>query len=110
MKYFRNFTLSVLLMLIGTMGIKAQTVGLEEAEQKALAFVKRSNKAKASGMSPTCTLSLAYTSKAGDETYYYVFNNGQDGYVIIGGDEVANDVLGYSESRTFCYDKLPDNM
>lgn len=110
MKYFRNFTLSVLLMLIGTMGIKAQTVGLEEAEQKALAFVKRSNKAKTSGMSPTCTLSLAYTSKAGDETYYYVFNNGQDGYVIIGGDEVANDVLGYSESRTFCYDKLPDNM
>ena len=110
MKCTRNFTLSVLLMLIGTMGIKAQTVGLEEAEQKALAFVKKSNKAKAPGAIPSRALSLAYTSKEGDETYYYVFNNGQEGYVIIGGDEVANDVLGYSDSGTFCYDKLPDNM
>ena len=110
MKYFRNFTLPVLLMLIGTMGIKAQTIGLEEAEQKALAFVKKSNKAKALSANPSRALSLAYTSKAGDETYYYVFNNGQEGYVIIGGDEVANDVLGYSDSGTFSYDKLPDNM
>lgn len=110
MKYFRNFTLPVLLMLIGTMGIKAQTVGLEEAKQKALAFVKKSNKAKALSANPSRALSLAYTSKAGDETYYYVFNNGQEGYVIIGGDEVANDVLGYSDSGTFSYDKLPDNM
>ena len=55
-------------------------------------------------------LKLAYTSKSGDETYYYVFNNADGGYVIMGGDEAAREVLGYGETGSFDYERIPDNM
>lgn len=110
MNYLKSFALSALLMLTGTAAINAQTVSVDEAMSKAKSFMNKTRKAPGINGGNAQSLSLAYTSKSGDETYYYVFNNGQNGYVIIGGDEAAQDVLAYSNSATFDYDKLPDNM
>ena len=109
MKHLKSSVLLALLMLTVTLAVKAQTVSPDDAMSKAKAFMSKSRKAKSLN-GKAQSLSLAYTSKAGDETYYYVFNNAQGGYIIIGGDEAAQDVLGYSDSGTFDYDKLPENM
>ena len=107
---FKSIKVLLLLMLAGTTSVIAQTVSPDDAMAKALSFISKTRKVKATNGASAQSLSLAYTSKAGDETYYYVFNNAQDGYIIIGGDEAAQDVLGYSNSGTFNYDKLPENM
>lgn len=107
---FKSIKVLLLLMLAGTTSVIAQTVSPDDAMAKALSFISKARKVKATNGASAQSLSLAYTSKAGDETYYYVFNNAQDGYIIIGGDEAAQDVLGYSNSGTFDYDKLPENM
>ena len=109
MNYLKSFVLLAFLMLTGTLAVEAQTVSPDAAMSKAKSFMSKSRKAKSTNGSES-SLKLAYTSQNGDETYYYVFNNAQSGYVIIGGDEVANDVLAYSENGTFDYAKLPDNM
>ena len=42
---------------------------------------------------------------------YYVFNNGRDGgFVIVAGDDCAEDVLGYADNGSFDADNIPSNM
>ena len=109
----QNYLLLLALMLL-TMwqNVKAQTVSPDDAMAKAKAFVlNNSGVSAAKGTKgEAVSLSLAYTSKQGSETHYYVFNNAEGGYVIVGGDAVAKDVLAYSNSGTFDYNKIPSNM
>ena len=55
---------------------------------------------------------LAYTSKSGLKTNYFVFNNDDgEGFVIVAGDERASSrVLGYCDHGSFNYDDAPDNL
>ena len=97
----------LLLSLIPSV-LLAQTIGVEDAQNKALQFLQGQSQTRASQRE--VQLKLAYTSKSGDETYYYVFNNAAGGYVIMGGDEAAKEVLGYGETGSFDYARIPDNM
>lgn len=110
MKHAKALVLLAASLLMGTAAVEAQTVSLDDAQSKALSFMKKKNQAKAIQGGVPEKLSLAYTSQAGDETYYYVFNSNKGGYVIIGGDEVAHDVLAYSENGSFDYSRIPENM
>ena len=88
-----------------------QTVSVDEARAKAAAFLNRTAGAK--GGTATTDVQLAYTSQQGNETYYYVFNNGSDGqggFVIIGGDETARTILGYSDNGAFDPNNIPENV
>ncbi len=51
-------------------------------------------------------MTLAYTSVNAE---YYVFN-GNDGYVIVSGDDCAAPILGYSDKGSFNADKMPPAM
>jgi hypothetical protein len=58
-------------------------------------------------------LSLAYTATdtASTAKLYYVFNRGTaDGYVIVSGDDRAKPILGYTDSGTFKFENLPENL
>ena len=45
------------------------------------------------------------------DTYYYVFNaGGDDGYVIVSGDDRTEPILGYVEQGSFDPDNIPENM
>ena len=98
----------ILLLSLIPYVLLAQTIGVEDAQNKALQFLQRHSQTRASQRE--VQLKLAYTSKSGDETYYYVFNNADGGYVIMGGDEAAKEVLGYGETGSFDYARIPDNM
>lgn len=109
MNYLKSLFLSAILMLAGASSMTGQTVSPDDAKTKAMAFMKKSGKMKAASTNAQ-SLSLAYTSQKDGETYYYVFNNGRNGFVIVSGDEVAQEILGYSCEGSFDYDQLPDNM
>lgn len=108
----KHYLLTLLLLTMAVMtALGQQTVSVEEAQAKAAAFLNRSAGAK--GGTVTTDVQLAYTAQQDNETYYYVFNNGsngQGGFVIIGGDETARTILGYSDHGTFDYATAPENV
>lgn len=98
----KKFLFSSLMLLSGA--AMADTVSPEQALGKALSFFQQPVRTR--GQQAAQSLTLAHTAQADGETYYYVFNNPAGGYVIVGGDDVAHDVLAYSESGSFDYDQL----
>ena len=107
----RHYLLTLLLMMAAMTAMGQQTVSVADARAKATAFLNRNAGAK--GGTLTTDVQLAYTAQQGAETYYYVFNNGSDGkggFVIIGGDETARTILGYSDNGTFDYATAPENL
>lgn len=111
MKKLNYLMLLAVLLLTALQDVKAQTVSPDDAMAKAKAFVQNTSGASAAkGNKNEAALSLAYTSKQDGETYYYVFNIAAGGYVIVGGDAAAKEVLAYSTEGSFDYDKIPANM
>ena len=60
-------------------------------------------------------MTVAYTatsSNSSADNLLYVINRDRDnGFVVVAGDDaVANPVLGYTDSGSFSYDKIPDNL
>ncbi len=105
-----NRILSLPLMLLGA-STMAQTVSESEAMDKALNFIASQQPQMARGAQANVQLTLAHKAAIQDETCYYVFNNeANGGFIIIGGDESAEEVLGYSENGKFDPDNLPDNF
>lgn len=82
----------------------AQTISVKQALQRAEAIKSASPlRGDQGGSTPT----LAYTEADAVNTYFYVFNYPNGGFAIIGGDEAANDVLGYCDHGTFDADNMP---
>lgn len=107
----KHYLLTLLLMMAALTAMGQQTVSVADAKAKAAAFLNRSAGAK--GGTVTTDVQLAYTAQQGNETYYYVFNNGSDGqggFVIIGGDETARTILGYSDRGAFDITTAPENV
>lgn len=102
----KSITLIFLLLLVVPLDFVAQTVSELTARQRAVEFIHQTS----SKTILQDNLQLALTAKDGDVTCFYVFNAKDFGFVIIGGDEVARKVLGYSVSDTFCYDSVPTNI
>ena len=109
----RKTLLSVLFLMLCVVCAVANPVTPEQAQQKAKAFLAKR------GMAASATLDLAYQGKQqahqngapAKNACYYVFNNGHnDGFVIVAGDDCAEDVLGYATNGSFDADNIPDNM
>ncbi|MCQ2222589.1 MAG: C10 family peptidase [Bacteroidaceae bacterium] len=104
------FTL-VSLFLVGLM-VQAQTVTLETAQERASSFLKthRTHANAVQAKTPNLTLAHRATDATGSEVYYYVFNNEAGGFVIVGGDDAAKQIIGYSSEGSFNYSQMPENM
>ena len=108
--------LSTFLALLSALTVNvavAQEVSIDEAQGRAVDFLKSqtdgAKRVKGADVAPQ--VSLAYTSKNEDKTCFYVFNAGEDeGFVIVGGDEAAHEILGYCDHGSFDYDTAPDNF
>lgn len=98
---------TLVLSLAMAVAANAQTISLSSASQKAANVFARSgvSAAKGSIMAPP---QLANVTTIGQDTCFYVFNNPQGGYAIIGGDAASKEVLAVSKAGSFDYDKLPD--
>lgn len=89
----------------------AQQIDEHKAIETAQNFMKASPRASMRDKAMT-PMKLAYVSSKGDKVNYYVFNSTakEGGFIIVGGDEVATRILGYSNSGSFDYDRLPPNV
>lgn len=91
----------------------AQSVGIDEARQKALQFLStKSTAANSRGIvSKPKDLKLAYQASLDNgQNAYYIFNNDAGGFVIVSGDDRAENILGYSNNGAFEIANIPDNM
>ncbi len=109
----RKLFLSLLLTMLCVVGMVANPVTQGQALQKARAFLQTR------GITATANMSMVYQGRQASHQHgapakdpcYYVFNNGNDaGFVIVAGDDCAEDVLGYAESGSFDADNIPENM
>ncbi len=53
---------------------------------------------------------LVYTAQRQGQPYFYVFNNGNDGFIIAGADDRLPAVLAYSDAGAIDMSHLPENM
>ena len=109
----RKIYLSMLLLMLCVACAVANPITQAQALQKAKAFLQKK------GMATTANLNLVYQGKQvspqhgapAKDPCYYVFNNGHNaGFIIMAGDDCAEEVLGYADSGTFDPNDIPDNM
>lgn len=114
MKHINLFNLFLLLVLPQL--AFAQQISEGEAMNRAMSFfaehsTSQSGIKKAPSQTSNNQISLAYTAGNDKNKFFYVYNRGEnDGYVIVGGDEQAKEILAYVPQGHFVYDNIPDNM
>ena len=98
-------TLLILFSAFFTLSSFAQQVSVEDAARSAQKMFTAKTRAHA-------PVELAYTSSENGLNHFYVFNapapNG--GFVIVGADQAAPEILGYSENGSFDYNTIPENF
>ncbi len=100
----------LLLLLAAVVGASAQQIDVTEALARAQKFLNGSNSVRKKAPSKS-HMELAYSAETGEGTAFYVFNqNENDGFVIVGADELCRPILGYCEEGNFNLDQLPENV
>lgn len=97
--------LSLLLFAV-CMCATAQKRSSADAYEAALSFVKnKTNKAK-----QISEATKPITRGVGDKDYYIYNVEDNQGFVIVSGDERAETIIGYADSGSLEYDKMPPSM
>ncbi|MBO4718882.1 MAG: C10 family peptidase [Prevotella sp.] len=102
----KRIGLLMLLVLLVPVVLTANPVSKEEARQKALSFISKRRPAMARGAQLEQNLKVELSNEN-----YHVFNLGRnDGFVIVSGDDSADNILGYADSGTFDAENMPENL
>ena len=98
-------------VVLTVLGVSAEGVTATQAQAVAQRFV-RDNQSHFASSNTNQNLQLAHVAYSnGRNVDYYVFNLKADGgYIIVGGDDLAQPVWGYSAHGAFEFGKLPENM
>lgn len=108
-------------ILLIIMALIATTVDANYiSESEALSFAKKAIGSK-QAESPLSTSQLRKISKkftsvennrsSSAESPYYVFNIGEnEGFIIIGGNDLSPKILGYSDNGSFTFDNMPPQL
>ncbi len=106
-----------ILLVSMTMAVStsANPVTPEAALQKAAKFLDQGKARRLKGKAAALTQAHAMTPpaklSATAEPVFYTFNiAGDNGFVIVSGDDVAPDILGYCDKGHFDIDSIPCNM
>ena len=100
------------LCFLSAVGGFSKEVSSSRALAVAQAFLQQKAKApgslmKAPAKASAMHLAWTATSKKSGANNLYVFNNDGGGFVIVSGDDRAQQVLGYSDTGRIDYDRLP---
>lgn len=105
---------SLLLMMLWCIIVVAGPVGLEQARGRAAKFMKTLN---GSSLLPVerpeyaPARSINGTAPSADTPAFYVFNaEGDNGFVIVSGDDKTDEILGYAVNGSFDADNMPPNV
>ena len=98
----------LILVSVAGGGAKAQPLTEQEAKARALRYLVAHEKAFARGVKPSADLSLTTARVEGE--CIFAFNCEGGGYVIASADSRALPVLGYSDTGTIDWERMPENM
>lgn len=113
----KKFNILITFLLLLTMGMDAKHVDEVTAQKVGKAFLATQTNSKSFGS--TIELSLAYKSvsnkynalaSAEPETYFYVFNANNIGFVMVAADDNVTPVLGYSDEGAFDGENIPKSV
>lgn len=98
--------------MLAALPILAQQVSVDDAMASAKKFF---NSAVLNGkrkVNADNRMALAYTAQADGKNHFYVFNenDADGGFIIVGADEAAQEILGYCDHGNFDYISAPDNF
>ena len=99
----RKFFLSIIALLAFN-SLTANPVDVNEAKSLGKKFVDNHFEMSRRGLE----LTLAYTANADrGETCFYVFNVGDEGFIIMSANDFYRPIIGYSENGKFDYNNIP---
>lgn len=103
---------AIAVLLFGIISVEAAQINEHAARQKAESFV--ANKATTRGMSTLSRVFVPFQNVGAMDSVQnaplYIFNIEGGGYVIVSGDDRAEDILGFSENGHLDPDRMPSNM
>lgn len=102
----RSLVLSFLLALL-TVSVWAQQISEQQARERVMQFLSDNTSATTRGLHERG--GQMETAKV-EAKSIYAFNLEGGGYIIASGDKRALPVLGYSDTGTIDWDRMPDNM
>lgn len=106
--YFKSLMLVAMALTVATM--TAANVDSHAAQAKAIQFMNSQPGTRFMASTATMKMTHAEASKVKAQANdYYVFNMDGGGYVIVSGDDRAEEILGYG-SGYMDVDKLPSNV
>ena len=95
--------LLTLLAFMATVAMNAEQVSKQQALQKAQQFMPGKKFGEARG--------LARSAGSSEGEPFYVFNaEGNQGFVIVSGDDRISEILGYSKTGKLDINQLPENL
>lgn len=97
-------------LVLCALSVSAESITREQAREQAKQFLLQQGvKGVVSNADPLAA--LARRSQGGEAPCYYVFNVEQEqGFVIVSGDDLAPEVLGYADKGAIDMDHLPCSM
>ncbi len=105
----KKSVLSFFCLVLCVLMAQAGPVDKSQAQQQAQAFFAKKGKVLKKSATPHKAPRKA--AGAADEAYYYVFNSeGNNGFVIVSGDDRTAPVFGYSDTGSFDEKNIPENM
>lgn len=110
----RHFTLrtflATLLLSIPAM-LMAAPVSQTQAAAIAQAFMKQQGIVASNAKASTIRRSQPKEQQTSATSYYYVFNaSGDNGFVIVSGDDRTPQILGYSDAGSLDVNAMPENI
>lgn len=108
----KQFLLSLAMLLTIVVSGYAEPISKDAAVQKAKAFLSSRHSGEIGGVNlVSLERRKAPGNQAESSTPFYIFNNDNDkGFVIIAGDDCAEEVLGYADNGHFDPANMPANM
>jgi hypothetical protein len=112
----RKINLIILAFLFVFTTINARPRNAQEAREIANRFFSKTivsngaQKVSSSENSVRLLYSKISGTNTGDALLYIFSKNGNNGFVIVSGDDRAREVLGYSDTNSFDPQNIPDNM
>lgn len=103
----KKYLMSLLALVLGLGTVYANPVGVDQAKYVGQQFVQ--TKFEQSRQSSDLTLVYTGTSYRG-EACFYVFNVGDNGFVMVSADDYFRPILGYSKEGVFPVDNMPDGL
>ena len=104
--YSKGLIFSVLVCVSAT--AHSGTIPVEDARQLAYVFFQANSVER---LASPDALELAYTSRSGEKTLYYVFNaRDGKGFIIMSADDCTSPVLGYSQETVYDVSSVPPAM